>query len=519
VTLHAGSCLVARLSLSALFVPMTAAAGCEGASAPHASDVSQPNGQGAPPAATMYVDGRIGPTTCADYSPASRSCGGGSARAFRSLQGAAEAAGPGDVVHVREGTYAERLIPSRSGTEPQPVTWLATPGETVTVTGTDEPAVYLKGRSYVVIDGFTVTNVVGWVRLEDSSHNLLVRNHFSNATARGTTGGVKLVRSHLNRILDNSIEDGNDNLLLQESDHNVVQANVFSRGRHSLLSIRCGNYNVIRGNSFSNPSQKNLEIFDCEGVSDAPVRLDATKRNLVEGNLIADTHPSSANYRYNGIQYGGQQGIVRRNVFRNNQGGGINFQFYARESLDNNRNRVYNNTFYNNRCFGIVGQRGNHARFYDNRVRANLLYRNFNCTGTGSQVSIADPGAVILEENVLATTSPGFVDEAGGDLRLAPGSPMIDAGAFLTTTARAGNGTEMPVADASWFYDGYGIPGETGDAIQLEGRQEVAHVTGVDLSANLLRLDRALTWAAGQGVALRYAGSRPDVGAYEFGLP
>jgi hypothetical protein len=44
-------------------------------------------------------------------------------------------------------------------------------------------------------------------------------------------------------------------------------------------------------------------------------------------------------------------------------------------------------------------------------------------------------------------------------------------------------------------------------------------VTAVDLEANRLRLDRALTWSAGQGVALRYSGSRPDVGAFESGLP
>jgi hypothetical protein len=125
---------------------------------------------------------------------------------------------------------------------------------------------------------------------------------------------------------------------------------------------------------------------------------------------------------------------------------------------------------------------------------------------------------VILENNVIATSSPGFVDEAGGDFRLAPGSPMIDAGAFLTKAVAAGSGTELPVADASWFYDGHGIPGETGDEIQLEGQREVARVTAVDLAANRLQLDRALTWTAGQGVALRYGGSRPDVGAYESGL-
>jgi parallel beta-helix repeat protein len=502
---------MARLSSSILLVLMTAVATCGGGNPAEAPKR----------VATLYVDKLIGPAACTDYSPAARRCGGGSARAFRSLEGAAEAAGPGDIVHVRGETYAERLVPGRSGTEAQPVTWAAAPGETVTVagTGTDEAAIFLKDRSFVVIEGLTVANVVGWARLEDSTHNVLVRNRFSNATAHGTTGGVKLVRSHLNRIVENSFEDGHDDLVIQESDRNVVEGNTFRLGRHSLLSLRCGSYNVIRGNTFSNPTQKALEIYDCEGVSDAPVRLDATKRNLVEGNVIADTHASSANYKYNAIQFGGQQGIVRRNVFKNNGGGGINFQHYPRESLHNNRNRVYNNTFYKNRCFAIVGQSGNRSEFYDNRACANLLYLNSDCAGAGPQVAIRDPGTVILEDNVIATSSPGFVDEAGGDFHLAPGSSMIDKGAFLTKTVGAGSGTELPVADASWFYDGHGIPGESGDGIQLEGQRDGARVIEVDLAGNRLRLDRALTWTAGQGVALRYSGSRPDVGAFESGLP
>ena len=54
-----------------------------------------------------------------------------------------------------------------------------------------------------------------FARLEDSTHNVLARNHFSKANAHGTTGSVKLVRSHLNRIVENSFDDGHDNLVIQ----------------------------------------------------------------------------------------------------------------------------------------------------------------------------------------------------------------------------------------------------------------------------------------------------------------
>jgi len=467
-------------------------------------------------AATLYVDGQISSASCTNYSPAGRACGTGSDRAYRTLSGAASVAAAGDTVYLRSGTFSEQLVPARSGSAGQPITFAAYPGESPRISGVSNPALWLVQRSYVVVDGLTVSNVGGWGRLEDSSYNVIRNSTFTAATIQGTTGGLKLVRSTYNKVLDNIFEDGNDNVTIQESDRNVFQGNTVSTGRHSLLSLRCGNYNVVRGNTFSNPEQKDLEIYDCEGTSDAPVKLDATKRNLVEGNVIADTAPSSAAYDYNGIQFAGQQGIVRRNVFRDDMGGGINFQFYSDESLYNNRNRVYHNTFYGNRCFGIAGASGD-SRFYDNRARNNILYKNTNCSGSGSQTSIANASQVILSDNALATTSPGFVDEAGRNFQLASGSPMIDAGAFLTTATAAGSGTRITVADASYFFDGYGIPDEQGDEVQLQGQTAVARVTAVDLATNTLTLDRALTWTAGLGVSLRYGGGKPDLGAFESG--
>ncbi len=470
----------------------------------------------AAPAATLYVDGQISSASCTNYSPASRACGAGSDRAYRTIAGAAAVAAAGDTVYLRTGTFSEQLVPARSGSAGLPITFAAYPGESPRISGVSNPALWLIQRSYIVVDGLTVSNVGGWGRLEDASYNVIRNSTFSAATIQGTTGGFKLVRSTYNRILDNTFEDGNDNVTIQESDRNVFQGNTVSTGRHSLLSLRCGNHNVVRGNTFSNPDQKDLEIYDCEGTSDAPVKLDATKRNLVEGNVIADTAPSGAAHDYNGIQFGGQQGIVRRNVFRDDMGGGINFQYYSDESLYNNRNRVYHNTFYGNRCFGIAGASGD-SRFYDNRARNNVLYKNTNCSGSGGQVSIANTSQVILSDNALATTSPGFVDEAGRDFHLASGSPMIDAGAFLTTATVAGSGTRITVADASYFFDGYGIPDEQGDEIQLQGQATAARVVAVDLATNTLTLDRSLTWTAGVGVSLRFGGAKPDLGAFESG--
>jgi len=113
---------------------------------------------------------------------------------------------------------------------------------------------------------------------------------------------------------------------------------------------------------------------------------------------------------------------------------------------------------------------------------------------------------------------PLYVDEANHDFRIQETSPMIDAGAYLTGTVASGSGTSMPVEDVTYFYDGFGIAGETGDSIQLDGQTQAARIMGIDYGSSSLKLDRVLSWSEGQGVSLAYNGSAPDLGAHEYGV-
>jgi hypothetical protein len=79
----------------------------------------------------------------------------------------------------------------------------------------------------------------------------------------------------------------------------------------------------------------------------------------------------------------------------------------------------------------------------------------------------------------------------------------------------SGQGDTVVVADAGYFHDGFGIPNEPGDTIQLEGSTQTAVILSVEYSRNELTLDVSLTYSDGQGVGLRYLGSRPDIGAIE----
>jgi hypothetical protein len=63
--------------------------------------------------------------------------------------------------------------------------------------------------------------------------------------------------------------------------------------------------------------------------------------------------------------------------------------------------------------------------------------------------------------------------------------------------------------------DGWGII--EGDLIQLENDTQPVRVVNFDYSTNTLTVSQSVTWTSGMGVSLAYNGSRPDIGAYEYG--
>ena len=256
----------------------------------------------------------------------------------------------------------------------------------------------------------------------------------------------------------------------------------------------------------------------------------------------------------NGIQYAGQQGIIRRNVFYGTNVG-LGMTQYPDEALYNYGNRVYHNVFHDNDCGGIaVFGSGGSGRVENNVYKNNALWDNKgwqpdgNCAGVSAALVlyrtsfaghlfqanlIASPlgSNVVREEfgaegNVSAyadggnfsrtiESNPAFTSSSGHDYTAASNSPLVNAGDYLTSARTAGSGRTLEVSDASWFYDGFGINGEQGDLIQLAGQTGTARILQVDYANNRLTIDRDLSWSAGQGVSQTYSGAGPDIGAFE----
>jgi len=533
----------------------------------------------APAAAALdaiYVDPQIPAETATDYDPRTRTCGKGSQTAFKTLRGAAAAARPGQTVLLRSGKYGETLAPQQSGLPGRPITYRNYPNEEPVITGTRlTPAIDVSKRSHLVIEGLHISQVNMWLHAVRSNHNVIRNNRFSQALCPGRSAkaGIFFQEASLNHVTGNQIEHcSSDSLALVRSDRNLVENNTFKKAGHTLWTIKGGSFNILRGNYFHNEWQKIGEVFDCEhvGFDHEFTMFNCTKRNVIEGNVFAYT-PSSGNHSpFAGIQYAGQNGILRRNVFYETVGPGLDMTLYPDEAKYNTDNRVYNNVFYKTEFAGVSLAGAGKYTFSGNVLKNNILAQSVfvahdtrwpwytkELAGKPVQLFVGRLGGFVFENNALyhekssgtylvtcgrrdssrngppqklswwqqmhpeqfkgnQEADPRFVDAEKHDFHLGPSSPMIDAGTFLTTARGSGTGAELPVEDAGYFCDGFGIPGQQGDLIQLDGQAQSARIVRGDYEKNVLKLDRDVTWKDGQGVATSYSGKRPDIGAFEF---
>lgn len=505
---------------------------------------------------SLFVDPRIGTRYCTDYNVATRSCASGDKEAYNSLSAAAAIATAGDIIEIRAGTYGEQLSPGNSGTSSAPITFRSYNNESVVISGSSlSPAIIISNRSYLIIEGLEISNVNRWLYAVNSHHNTIRHNIFSGANDSGGSSktGLFFQEATYNRILDNVIDDSTqDNISLIKSDNNLVEGNTVTNAAHTLWAIKCGNRNVIRDNYFHNSSQKIGEVYDCDdvGFNHEFFIRDATKYNVIESNVFAKTSTYYSPSGGNGIQYAGQNGIVRFNVFYDNNVG-IGMQYYSPEALYNKHNRIYHNTFHKNHCGGISTSHPSSPNYTDNLFINNILSENVECGGVkpfqlvyrsaldgfkfdhNNLTSGSIPDDVIgawqgsgntlpwFEANYPGFFSnnielaPSFVDAANHDYSLQASSQMVDAGMFLTTTTSSGSGRVIQVADAGFFHDGFGIEGLPGDSVQFEGSSETFTIVAVDHTDNTITVDTDTTWQTDQGISLQYRGNAPDIGASE----
>lgn len=493
---------------------------------------------------------------------------------FRSIKNNMWRLQAGDSMILRGGVYDGdkiELLGGRNGTAAQPITIKAYPGEKPIlrnsyVSPNGGQAILAIGNSYYIFDGINIDTVYGqFAYIERTSYITIKNCEFKNAN--GVWMGVYVLHSNnlkiqncvMDKVSDNTNNQNKDVILLENTHFSLLENLTLTRGTHSLIGLQNSRNNVIRNNVLRNEWQKNVGIG-------APATGNLMGRNVFENNIVFGSRPAIvAGYTGKGamgLYLNQKANIVRRNVIYDNYNFGIlvdgnnglgnsNVNFnkiynntihkngyykgYAESAgltitdfstnLDMSNNTVKNNIFSENDYFSIYVKSRNGIGFDNNTFRGNCFYRpvNPNTTMKVEGVNGGIPNALSWFQtnwnNYVVNnfdTNPLFLNTtiSSPNFSLANGSPCIDKGVPLTTPTNLGSGTQIPVEDAGYFFDGFGIV--SGDMIQV-GTEEVL-ITQVDYTNNILTVNRTISWTGSTPISLPFAGNAPDPGAHENGF-
>lgn len=413
----------------------------------------------------------------------------------------------------------------------------------------------------------------------DSASRLLIRNcsfssHGGDDMINIARGGYNRIENNtFDTTGDPSGPGAGDHIYIRGSDYNIIQGNYFKKAGHYAIDTihydaETSDHNIIRDNTIEQHwgggiglimgsthtlVERNRIAYSGEEVTSYPkvgIQV-AAATNVVRNNLIVKT--SASPFRDHGMAvyaytFAGVRQHARDNRIYNNviyKSGRSAVAMNQKDGSVNTRNKFLNNVFYFNSVGGPAQEWAPPGNYYlyvetyhayaDNKwpsfPNGNAFFNNLMLHATSAgDFPNEDPVIFYDHENwghslawVQSTypaafkgnvsRNPMFVDAERDNFRLRVGSPAIDAGAHLARTSAAGTRTTaVPVDDAYFFTDGFGLV--QGDVIRI-GANAPVRVTGVDYGTRTLTVSGPVSFRSGDFVDMPYAGSAPDMGAFE----
>jgi hypothetical protein len=317
------------------------------------------------------------PANAADYWVATDGSNGDDglspATAWRTLPYAATQVGPGDTVHVLDGSYQGFYLDT-SGTPVQPITFVAA-GDDVRITSnnpTTPDGINLEGASHVVIDGFIVDG-----RTRAGVRAVLAEH----VTVRNCRLGHNGKWGILTGFVDDFVAEGN------VAHHSQIE--------HGIYVSNSADRPIVRNNVVYSNAGNGLHFNGDASLGGDGLIEDA----LVEGNVIYD----------NGVEGGsainmdgGRNGVIRNNLIYGNHASGISL-YRIDAGGGASGNLVVNNTIIQPAdgrwCVNISdGSTGN-------VVRNNILYSFHSFRGAITIDPASRPGFVEDHNAVLGVFS------------------------------------------------------------------------------------------------------------------
>jgi parallel beta-helix repeat protein len=368
---------------------------------------------------TLYVDRTAG---CSDSGQ------GTAATPYCTINKGVSKLAAGYTLYIGNGSYAETVKPTVSGTASAPITIAEWPGRNPIIVGSTYYGANLTNLSYVTISALTFAGTVAdGIYVSKGDHLTITGNTISGAgrpAKSKTAPGISI------RGATSSVVSGN------YVHHNNGTGIVLNSGATGI---------TVSGNTAS---------FNAEGFQRNANGINViSPRNAVLRNVTHDNEDS-------GIQFytGGDNNLAALNVTYNNGDHGI-------DDLNVTGGRLIGNTVYRNCTTGInvEGTSGNY-QVVNNVAVDNAVYPAYNgisCARRAGNIGIWDsaPASTVVDHNLVWLTTAGkmyafkstytslaamqtathqesngvqadprFVSPGGRDLRLRAGSAAIDRG-------------------------------------------------------------------------------------------
>ncbi|MWV46820.1 DUF1565 domain-containing protein [Paenibacillus sp. HJL G12] len=355
---------------------------------------------------------------------------GTSSAPWKTLQHAADAAGPGSTVYVRGGVYNEKLKITKSGSAAQgPITFTNYNSEQAVIDGTGlsvsgtEGIIDITDANYITVQGFEIRNYattksnvmpVGVYVHGSGSFITLSNNKIHDIKNTATPTGSDLLGRDAHGIAvygtkaPDSIHDvtidGNElyNLVLGSSESLVLNGNVDTF--------------AVTNNKIHDNDNIGIDIIGYEGKS-PNASYDQARNGIVSGNevynITSNNNPSYGKKLPNnsnaadGIYVdGGKDSIIERNYSYNNDIGVEIASEHAGKSTSNIT--VRSNMIYNNRLTGIAmgGYDTKRGSTVNCLIVNNTLYKNDTLgDGSGQLYVQYDTQNNVIKNNIMVASS------------------------------------------------------------------------------------------------------------------
>jgi len=391
-------------------------------------------------AATYYVD--------QNHPAASDTNPGTVSLPWLTIQKAANTIIAGDSVYIKEGIYNEQVIPQNSGNPGNYITYLAYPGDTVTIDGTGIPLpdwyglLDITGKSYIEVTGLRVINstdagILAW----ESNHILIENNYTYNTVSSGI--GVW--------ICSNIIIDGNEVELacndgMQECitvagtdtfeimNNHVHHGGPGTNGGEGIDAKDGSSNGIIYKNYVHDMDMNRLGIY-----------VDAWDKHTYNIDVYQNIVHNCAHGIVAASEAGGllENVIIHNNIAYNNEEVGIwiaNWSSAPQQPMKDIY--VINNTIFNNGNewgggISVMNSDADNVVIRNNICSQNLLFQiviedapqNFFVDHNLIDGYMGYFGEIFGSDSVVG--DPRFVDSVGADFHLQESSPAINTGSSV----------------------------------------------------------------------------------------